>query len=89
MSLHILILIMVDTWARMFPFLWDGVGEDIITTMEIIADFAMGGIQGGIVVGIRDGTGKRALVRNYESHTQTAHTTIEVITIYGILCLPS
>ena len=58
MSLPILIHIMVDTSARMFPLLWDGVGEDIITT-AITVDFAMGDMQGGIVVGLHDGIGKR------------------------------
>ena len=62
MSLRIPIHITVDTQARMFPFLLDGVGEDIaITIPDIIADIAMGGIQDGIVGGIRDGIGKRAL----------------------------
>ena len=67
MSLRIPIRIMVDTRARMFPLLWDGVGEDtVITTTDSTAGIAMEGIQEGIVGGIRgirgfrDGIGKRA-----------------------------
>ena len=58
MSLRI--RIMVATRARMFPFLWDGVGEDITTT-AITADIAMEGIRDGIVGDIRGGIGKRTL----------------------------
>ena len=47
---------MVDTLARMFRFLWDGVGEVTAIATGIMAGIAMAGIGG-----IRDGIGKRAL----------------------------
>ena len=64
MSLPIRILplrIMVHTGARMFPFLWEGAGEDIITTtMDITAGMAMEAIRG--MGDIHGGIGKQAAV---------------------------
>ena len=53
------IRIMVDTRARIFPFLWGGVGEDtVIGITAITADIAMGGIRDGIVGGMDGGIDK-------------------------------
>jgi hypothetical protein len=64
MSLPIRILplrIMVHTGARMFPFLWEGAGEDTATTTtNITAGIAMEGIRG--MGDIHRGIGKQAAV---------------------------
>ena len=60
LPIRILLLRIMGTGARMFPFLWEGAGEDITitTTMITTVHIAMRDIRDGIAGGIRDGIGK-------------------------------